>query len=125
MTQTDNAIEAELWAIYLGLKWAYHQGNRKLLLLSDSKQAVEWLNEQHVILGDCGTLIKWCKDWLEKDWSVIVEHIPREENAAADWLAREAPRRLCDWIDLHHPPKEVRDILCANIETFVSANVSH
>ncbi|XP_019164336.1 PREDICTED: uncharacterized protein LOC109160503 [Ipomoea nil] len=111
MMKTSNSTEAELWAIYLGLKWTWDQGIRSIYLRTDSQQAVTWLNGHSNILGHCDTLVKWCKEWLRKDWTVIIDYVPREKNGVADWLAKEAPRRKCEWVDFHCPPREVGDMM--------------
>lgn len=52
----------------------------------------------------------FCKDWLRKDWEVMIDHIPRDSSVIADWLAKVATKRNCDWIEFHSP-EIIRDIL--------------
>lgn len=46
----DHALEAESWAVWNGLEWAWKNGYRKIILQSDSEEVINWLckNEEPV-----------------------------------------------------------------------------
>lgn len=57
-------------------------------------------------------MIRLCKSWLDKPWDVRVSHISRDQNMAADSLAKFAVRKHCDWIEYDRPPESLRPLIC-------------
>ncbi|XVF40762.1 hypothetical protein PTKIN_Ptkin01aG0141200 [Pterospermum kingtungense] len=83
-----NAVEAELWAVYQGLRLAWIEGFRKVILESDSAMVVRWMNEGDVSNLTLRNLLQLCMSFLRKDWEVKILHVYREQNRVADLLAK-------------------------------------
>ena len=85
-----SVIEAELYAILLGLKLGHQMGFRKILLYSDSLDAVNVLmrdscHEDHPLRA----VIREIRDLLFQDWDVTIHYTPRDNIACADYMAKE------------------------------------
>ena len=81
--------EAELWALIIGLLQAWDKGCRILLVEVDSLTIYKWITKddlgwKHV------DIIYECKDWLRKPWSVDIDHVYRECNRVANFMAKNA-----------------------------------
>lgn len=85
-------LSVELCAIYYGLQLTWKRNYRNVILRSDSLDAIR------LILGggngnaDDRELTEGCKVLLTREWVVEVEHVFREGNRVADWLAKSAIR---------------------------------
>lgn len=64
-------------------------GIRKLIVESDSEQAVRWVVNKGSSLCLLG-LVYECQRLLRRQWEVKVKHIYREANCVADFMAAEA-----------------------------------
>ncbi|CAN1120866.1 Putative ribonuclease H protein At1g65750 [Linum perenne] len=78
---------AEMRGIVDGMTIAWNHGIRKLQIQSDSVTAVRmlsdalWLNHQHF------NLVRSFQELKARNWEVSIEHIYREANNAADFIA--------------------------------------
>ncbi|XP_019174227.1 PREDICTED: uncharacterized protein LOC109169788 isoform X1 [Ipomoea nil] len=111
LSRTSSATEGVLATVLIALQWAWDKGVKKIHIFSDSLTAIQWIKSGPEPLGPCGDITRLCKACLVKEWEITLEHTPREFNQVADSLAKIAPRRSCEWIELYTPPEEVRDIL--------------
>lgn len=83
-----SAAQAELNGIIHGLNLAWNLGLSKILVEVDSKVVFQWLSKTGNTTGPLQGMIKECQKIIhKKEWSVKVEHIYREANRCADWLA--------------------------------------
>lgn len=82
------AFTAELYAILFGLKWALDMRIRRMIVESDSKQAVELLLGSTEGSNEGWVIIDSCMELLSRDWVSELNHIPRGDNKAADWVAK-------------------------------------
>ncbi|XP_061367963.1 uncharacterized protein LOC133310979 [Gastrolobium bilobum] len=84
-----SSLQAELWAIFHGLNFVWNSGWKNIILESDSSQAIGLLtssgNDSRKL-----PLVTKIRAALNKDWSVLLKHIPRTCNFCADWLAKKA-----------------------------------
>ncbi|KAK9045415.1 hypothetical protein V6N11_059295 [Hibiscus sabdariffa] len=64
-------LEAELWGIHIGLEMAWSLGCRKLIVESDSKDAIRIVQQIH---GCCGvnSLVLHIRKALQRPWKVVV-----------------------------------------------------
>lgn len=83
-------LTAEILAILYGLKLAWRKWYRSVVLKSDSAEAVNMIIGRGRANVQDKRLIQDCKDLIAQSWSVRVEHISREDNQAADWVAKWA-----------------------------------
>ncbi|CAN1824587.1 Putative ribonuclease H protein At1g65750 [Linum perenne] len=82
-----SVIRAEMRGIVDGMGIAWDKGVRKLGIQSDSASEIKlltdasWNNHQHL------SLVRQFQEMLTWNWEVSIEHIYREANKAADFLA--------------------------------------
>lgn len=103
--------EAECRAVWEALKWAWDKSWRKIVINSDSKKSIEWINGDYPLQGRLRHLIRDCKRLIAKDWEVRICHVYREQNEVADCLAREATMRTVQWKEELRPPKKISALL--------------
>ncbi|KAK8552302.1 hypothetical protein V6N12_040906 [Hibiscus sabdariffa] len=83
----SDALQAELWAIFEGMSLAWEYGFVRLLIRSDSKQAVELVNSP--IVGSSGlSLVRAIYRLRQQNWITEVKWISRVENHSADAVAK-------------------------------------
>ncbi|GMI74428.1 hypothetical protein HRI_001112100 [Hibiscus trionum] len=101
-----SVLMSELWAVYDTLLHAWRLGFRKVWLESDNLEVMRILKgESTALSGDA--LVDLIFGLLCRDWEVRIQHIGREGNKVADFLARwcNGERRGNVW--LPDPPTEV------------------
>ncbi|KAL5818299.1 hypothetical protein ACOSQ4_022141 [Xanthoceras sorbifolium] len=81
-------MDAELWGIYEGLLLCWKAGFKKIIVESDSKEAVDLINTNSNDNSPFLSIILGCKKLLEGDWSCSIIHTFREANRVADRLAK-------------------------------------
>ena len=68
--------EAEFWAAIHGLRFAWEQGIRLLVMETNSTQICTWITQN----GNLGSLFRYLKaeysELLNKEWSIVVKHAP-------------------------------------------------
>lgn len=82
--------EAELWAVCDGLEITWKLRFSKVRLEVDSQIVVKLIKFEEVAYLRILNLLDKCHNLLSKDWKVQVQHIYREQNMTADYLASEA-----------------------------------
>ena len=80
-----NALEVELQAVFQGLNLVWKKGYRKVKLEVDSTLVKEWLSEDSRVLQQ-SNLVYVCRQLLEREWTVEINHVYRECNQATDFL---------------------------------------
>ncbi|KAK8558537.1 hypothetical protein V6N12_041839 [Hibiscus sabdariffa] len=80
-------LQAELWAILLGLQLAWDNGFERLLIQSDSKNAVKRLTSMQALFDPC-SLIRAIVRNCHRGWATEFQWIPRDGNKPADMLAK-------------------------------------
>lgn len=102
--ETCNAIEAEMWSIYHGVSIAYGKGFDKILVESDSMEAIEMLKKKGGDNEMLQTLVKSIieigNDSLEVEWLKV----NRKFNAAADLLAKNSQHIEDKFVIFEVPP---------------------
>ncbi|XVE95435.1 hypothetical protein REPUB_Repub02eG0096900 [Reevesia pubescens] len=83
----SSILTAELWAILHGLQICWEKGYRRVLLESDSLEAIQKLNGQISAFDPNHHLIKTIKELHQRDWFCTFHHVYREANGCADWMA--------------------------------------
>ncbi|KAL9462413.1 hypothetical protein AB3S75_000421 [Citrus x aurantiifolia] len=109
---TCSVLSAELWGLLHGLRMAWENGFRRVQVGVDNKSVVHLLTMASIPENENATLIKAIRKLLEQDWIVQLEHVYREANCAADFLATYS---LNSPIGLHvllSPPPGIVGILC-------------
>ncbi|GMP40448.1 hypothetical protein CsSME_00010897 [Camellia sinensis var. sinensis] len=78
-----------LWGIWQGLKLAWSEGHRRIIIESDSAEAISALaktNPLHPQFNICQEIWKL----MERSWECDLQQIWREVNVCADMLAKGA-----------------------------------
>lgn len=87
----------ELWGLYQGLVLAWHYGVHWLLVEVDSLCVVQSLKSFVEMANEFSPLVRSIKELMQRSWHITINHIYREANFAADYLANYAsdlPRGL-------------------------------
>ncbi|KAL9236717.1 hypothetical protein vseg_011353 [Gypsophila vaccaria] len=86
----STSMKAEIIAFARGLMMANDLHIPKLLIQTDSLMLVEMLQRKESLLSR-PYLLKACRELMEgHQWQVVIQHIYREANSSADWLANVA-----------------------------------
>lgn len=100
----------EAWAVMHGLEMAWQTGGRKIILEVDSLLLTGMIKEQSS--QQCLTpLLCKIKDLIARDWVVNVQHVYREVNICADYLANMGHNMILGVHGLNTPPTEMFQLL--------------
>ncbi|KAF7843157.1 ribonuclease H [Senna tora] len=83
-------ICAELWGIYLGLKMVWNLGHRKVIVESDSSNAIDEIRSSHKEVSNQLPMMGNIMNLLNQNWDVRLQHISRSSNNCADVLAKKS-----------------------------------
>lgn len=81
---------------------------------SDAKEIVEWIENPVNLCGSIKNGAGACREWINKAWMIRISHAVREQNKAADIIARIVRSKNCDWMEFKNPPDEIKNILQRN-----------
>lgn len=81
---------AILWGLYQGLLLAWRNGIRELVEEVDSLCVTKLVSNEMVAPNASGPLLHVIKELLTRDWNVSLQHVYREANHSADFLANLA-----------------------------------
>ncbi|WJX23235.1 hypothetical protein P8452_12461 [Trifolium repens] len=111
-----DALHAEMWGMYEGLKIARSKGFSHLIVESDSKLLVDMVTNNCKINGATPVLIRRIRDLINLPWHVQINHTLREGNRCADWLASYSlTKDSFVSIVVEVPPRELQSILFDDI----------
>ncbi|KAF7844451.1 ribonuclease H [Senna tora] len=79
-----DVLTAELWGCFHGLTLAWEKEVKKVLLESDSLNAVKLISARCRDEHRCAGLVKLIRNLLDRDWEMVVSHSFRESNFVAD-----------------------------------------
>ncbi|CAL1362249.1 unnamed protein product [Linum trigynum] len=108
---TASAALAELWAVFHGLEVAWNTGCRTLKMESDSRLAIELINNRLDQVHPYSTLLSAIRRKLSQDWLVSISHTYREGNRVADWLSKHSLVYPYGMHELANPPQGLGSIL--------------
>ncbi|KAK8527582.1 hypothetical protein V6N12_054788 [Hibiscus sabdariffa] len=93
----SNCLHAELWAVFEGLKLAWEFGFERLLIQSDSQQAVDLVNS---VSADSSilSLVRVIVRLRQKCWLTDVKWIPRDSNRLTDALIKLADPSVFSYV---------------------------
>nr|GMC87178.1 uncharacterized protein LOC109149189 [Ipomoea batatas] len=101
----------EAWAILKGVEWAWRKGFRKLIVQSDSKRVIDWIDGTSTPRGPICNIIEKCKSWKKNNWEISFKHIFREQNIVADTLVKHIKASNTTWVEWEEPPHSVEEAL--------------
>lgn len=110
---TGDSLLAELLAIKHGLTHAWNEGARVVICESDSSEVVKLLTEQPHDLSfhSHGIVITNILAIIRRDWSLKIEHVLREANVCAYYLARNVVHQSALWKLWRDPPSLMGSLL--------------
>nr|GMD07842.1 uncharacterized protein LOC109158742 [Ipomoea batatas] len=101
----------EAWAILKGVEWAWRKGFRKLIVQSDSKRVIDWIDGTSTPRGPICNIIEKCKSRKKNNWEISFKHIFREQNIVADTLVKHIKASNTTWVEWEEPPHSVEEAL--------------
>ncbi|CAN1840954.1 Putative ribonuclease H protein At1g65750 [Linum perenne] len=78
---------AEIRGVIEGLRLAWSAGHRKILVQTDSRTALALLTDPGEVTHNHSLEVLQFRELLTREWEVILKHVYREANHAADFLA--------------------------------------
>ncbi|XP_019151921.1 PREDICTED: uncharacterized protein LOC109148640 [Ipomoea nil] len=109
-------FEAEAWALLKGIQLAAHTGYKKVILESDSTMVVNYMLNKRRPSTVAHNILEGCKKELKVFDAWKLSAIPREQNNAADSLAKIARNFPKGIHILDSPPEVMKSILEDDIE---------
>ena len=85
-----DSFTAELWGCFWGLRRAWEEGFRNIVLLSDSQELINRLKAEGSEMHEDQFLLFQVKQYLQRSWEVDSRWTERELNVEADSVARES-----------------------------------
>ncbi|KAH9724217.1 putative ribonuclease H protein [Citrus sinensis] len=107
-----SVLSAKLWGLFHGLKVACDYGFRHLQVGVDNKNVVHLLERAHPSANENAILVKTIQELLARDWIVHMEHVYREANSAANFLASYILTKPLGLHVLPSPPPDIVGLLC-------------
>lgn len=86
------------------LKIAWNSGYRQVQLKVDNLALVQALKHQSFPCTIDGSILNRLKELLCQNWSIQVNHVYREANTCADWLANQGHQQPLGYLFLKAPP---------------------
>ncbi|KAL9417260.1 hypothetical protein AB3S75_040274 [Citrus x aurantiifolia] len=81
---------AELWGLYQGLRLAWEAGIKCLLAEVDSLCVTQLISKRVVVPNEFYSVVVAIRELISRNWQVVITHIYREANSAADFMANMA-----------------------------------
>lgn len=116
-----DSLSAEIWSMAWGLDLAWEKGFKRVILESDSRQAINLIGRGILTEHPLVELVQRIREKLDRDWEIVLNHCLRNANAAADWLGSTATRRSGGRRVLEETPEELRAIVRRDCHSFGSS----
>ncbi|KAK8656310.1 hypothetical protein V6N13_098264 [Hibiscus sabdariffa] len=101
-----SVVEAELWGIATGLDLAWDMGYRRVMVESDSADALRLLQRRSTGSGPFSILC-YLHKLCGKDWTLVFSKVDRRNNRMVDRLAKLASTVSLDVVTFDEPLSEV------------------
>ncbi|KAL5736493.1 hypothetical protein ACOSQ2_031281 [Xanthoceras sorbifolium] len=85
---SGSILEAELWGLLEGLKFAWKSGFRAVLVESDSKDVIDLISADANSSHPNFSIIQAYRDMLFANWVCSISHVFREGNRVTDGMAK-------------------------------------
>lgn len=116
----SNCFEAESWGFLIGLRYAWDNGHRFVVIESDCQDLVG-------IIGSCdaedlmgSSVLQEIGELLQREWVVHVDWCPREANSIADAIANKASSLVSGLVCFTQAPAFISDLVRKDIVSFGS-----
>lgn len=104
---------AELWAIRQGLTLAWDAGYPRVIVETDSLEAVRLVDDNFMVRTH-RALVHDIRFLIARDWECKIQHVLREANQCADHLAKLGATQLETQIIWQNPPPSNYFLLLAD-----------
>lgn len=104
-------LEAELWGIHTGMQKAWEKGYRRVEVENDCVRAVNLVNGNEDYDNPARNIVVSCRALIKQSWEVTLNQIPREQNRAADALAKRSLNRNQDYQWMEEPPTKIISLM--------------
>ncbi|KAK8473962.1 hypothetical protein V6N11_000308 [Hibiscus sabdariffa] len=105
-----DVLQAELWAILLGLQLAWAQGHEIVEVQSDSQQAIALVSDNSAASSSL-SLVRAIVKFRQRGWMLSFKWISREGNQPADALAKSANALLHSMVTLDSVPTTIQELI--------------
>lgn len=110
-----SAYQAKLRVALVGLRLAWKQGFRRVIMETDSSTVHLLLTGSNLAASEVNVLVSECKTLLNMAWTVEVKRVYREANYIADGVANWALTQCIGHHLLTDPPMAIRHSLLADV----------
>lgn len=107
-------INAELLAIYHGLRVAWDMGFRLVICESDSQVAISLVTTEVDQFHPHANLINSIKRLTTRDWTLVFTHTLRKGNECADWFAKTGASSDVDFLLWDFCPQQLHSVMLAD-----------
>ncbi|KAL5787746.1 hypothetical protein ACOSP7_004695 [Xanthoceras sorbifolium] len=109
-------LEAELWAVFEGLKMAWDGGFRKVQIDSDCLEAISLIQRGCNVNNPLWYLIQECRRLIDSPWCCELSHVYRESNFLADAMAAFGQSLSCCIPSFEEPPPFVFSVFAKDAD---------
>ncbi|XP_028781415.1 uncharacterized protein LOC114737630 [Neltuma alba] len=117
-----DALSAKLWTCLHGLKIAWDDGHRNVILESGATNVIELLNVEPKVCHADYNVLQEVRTLLSRNWNVRLGYVNRECNKAADFLAKRGLEAMQGFHFVTNVPSELASILNLDCTT-VNSNM--
>ncbi|KAK8477373.1 hypothetical protein V6N12_013818 [Hibiscus sabdariffa] len=103
-------LQAELWAVLIGLLFVWDQGFVFVQIQSDCAEAVKLIKADNAYMSPI-SLVHAIAALRQKAWATKITWIPRTSNFLADMLAKSVDPSSTDFHELDEPPVALMSLL--------------
>ncbi|KAL4386290.1 hypothetical protein GQ457_09G014670 [Hibiscus cannabinus] len=103
-------LQAELWAVLIGLRFVWDQGFVLVQIQSDCAEAVKLIKADNAYMSPI-SLVRAIAALRQKAWATEITWIPRTSNLPADMLAKSVDPSSTDFHELAEPPVALMPLL--------------
>ncbi|MED6171274.1 hypothetical protein PIB30_117389 [Stylosanthes scabra] len=105
-------FQAELWGMRHGLQMAWDLGVRRIIVETDSAEALDKLNSMELTSQSFNSLVREIHSLKNRPWEILFQHIKREGNQCANWLAKNSLRKNYGFNFIDNPHVELQKLIC-------------
>lgn len=109
-----SSLPAELRGLLEVSKICWSGGYRRVQVETDSLLAIQKLSQEVSVLDPNRVLLTAIRDYLHRDWDFSLQHIHREANRCADWLATNHEGLSLELHIFDVPPPSIASLLLAD-----------
>ncbi|KAJ1403512.1 Ribonuclease H-like superfamily [Sesbania bispinosa] len=97
-----------------GLQVAWEKEFRRVDCFCDSNTAIHLIMVDDIQYHQYAATIMQIREFIDRDWVVKFQHILRERNNNADFLAEKRAQHNENLVTLNAPPQEMNSMLLAD-----------